>query len=283
MSLILDALRRSEQGDSPAVQVPTDISREQRPVDRRWILLPLLGCVLAGGIAGWLVRDAGADKTPISSPRATSSVSEAQRASPSVQTAADGADKAVISTAAVAEQASAGISESAANAPVTISSRPRADDVQIAALHRQMWADAASNPSPDRAAGVSDRNRRDRNETLEVEAAGENGSSIAPPIDLAAAMASAARELGEISLIPHSAVLLENLSQQQKDQVPTIVYTAHDFQENGSSTVELNRRRLGVGQRAGPITVSEILPDSVVLRVNGMTFRLRALNTWANL
>ena len=96
-------------------------------------------------------------------------------------------------------------------------------------------------------------------------------------------MASAARELGEISLIPHSAVLLENLSQQQKDQVPTIVYTAHDFQENGSSTVELNRRRLGVGQRAGPITVSEILPDSVVLRVNGMTFRLRALNTWANL
>ena len=64
MSLILDALRRSEQGDSPAVQVPTDISREQRPVDRRWILLPLLGCVLAGGIAGWLVRDAGADKAP---------------------------------------------------------------------------------------------------------------------------------------------------------------------------------------------------------------------------
>ena len=85
-----------------------------------------------------------------------------------------------------------------------------------------------------------------------MEAAGANGSSIAPPIDLAAAMARAARELGEISLIPHSAVLLENLSQQQKDQVPTIVYTAHDFQENGSSTVELNRTASGRRSACGP-------------------------------
>jgi hypothetical protein len=166
---------------------------------------------------------------------------------------------------------------------VVTDSRPRRDDAQIAALHQQMWADATSNPSPDRVASVSDSNQRDQNKALEAEAVGANASSIAPPIDLAAAMERAARELGESSLILHSAVLLENLSQQQKDQVPTIVYTEHDFQEDGSSTVELNRSRLGAGQRAGPITVSEILPDSVVLKVNGMKFRLRALNTWVNL
>lgn len=283
MSLILDALRRSEQGDSPAVQVPTDLSRERHPADRRWILLLLLGCLLVGGIAGWLGRGGGVDKAATPDLLRAPSVSGVQLAGPSGSRATGGADEAVISTTGVAGRASAARSESADDSPVKADARPRKDDVQIAVLHQQMWADAASNPSADRAATVSDSNRLDQSEALDVDAAGANVSSIAPPIDLAAAMESAARELGEASLIPHSAVLLENLSQQQKDQVPTIVYTEHDFQENGSSTVELNRRRLGAGQRTGPITISEILSDSVVLEVNGMTFRLRALNTWVNL
>ena len=283
MSLILDALRRSEQGDSPAVQVPTDISRERHPADRRWVLVLLLGCLLVGGIAGWLSRGAGVDKATTADLSPMPSVPGVPLAGPAVSRATGGADEVVISTTGVAGRASAERSKPAADGPMMTDSRPRRDDAQIAALHQQMWADATSNPSPDRVASVSDSNQRDQNKALEVEAVEANASSIAPPIDLAAAMERAARELGESSLILHSAVLLENLSQQQKDQVPTIVYTEHDFQEDGSSTVELNRSRLGAGQRAGPITVSEILPDSVVLKVNGMTFRLRALNTWVNL
>ena len=83
--------------------------------------------------------------------------------------------------------------------------------------------------------------------------------------------------------MPHPAVLLENLSQQQKDQIPTIVYTAHNFAAAGQSSVTLNQRQLRAGQRVGSIEVIEILPDSVILKDNGAVFRLRALNTWVNL
>ena len=76
---------------------------------------------------------------------------------------------------------------------------------------------------------------------------------------------------------------MENLSQQQKDQVPTIVYTAHDFANEGRSSVTLNQRQLREGDRVGSIEVIEILPDSVILKINGVVFRLRALNTWVNL
>ena len=283
MSLILDALRRSEQGDSPAVQMPTDISRERHPADRRWILVLLLGCLLVGGIAGWLSRGAGVDKATTADLSPMPSVPGVPLAGPSVSRATGGADEVVISTTGVAGRASAERSEPAADGPMMTDSRPRRDDAQIAALHQQMWADATSNPSPARVASVSDSNQRDQNKALEVEAVEANASSIAPPIDLVAAMERAARELGESSLILHSAVLLENLSQQQKDQIPTIVYSGHDYSSAGDSRVTLNNRQLRVGQRVATIQVIDILIDSVVLNVEGIEFRLRALNTWVNL
>ena len=110
-----------------------------------------------------------------------------------------------------------------------------------------------------------------------------DANSIAPPIDLVAAIERAAREVGEPSLVPHPTVLLENLSQQQKDQIPTIVYTEHVYAEGAAPLVELNGQRLQPGQRTGAFTVEDILVDSVILRVNGVSFRLRALNTWVNL
>ena len=45
----------------------------------------------------------------------------------------------------------------------------------------------------------------------------------------------------------------------------------------------LNQRRLREGERVGAIEVIEILSDSVILKINGVVFRLRALNTWVNL
>ena len=98
-----------------------------------------------------------------------------------------------------------------------------------------------------------------------------------------AAIERAAREVGEPNLVPHPTVLLENLSQQQKDGIPTIVYSEHVYAEGAAPSVELNGQRLRPGQRAGAITVEDILVDSVILRVNGVSFRLRALNTWVNL
>ena len=45
----------------------------------------------------------------------------------------------------------------------------------------------------------------------------------------------------------------------------------------------LNGQQLRVGQRVAAIRVVDILFDSVVLKVDDIEFRLRALNTWVNL
>ena len=167
----------------------------------------------------------------------------------------------------------------------------RAEDERIAALHQQMWSDAASlgaaegqgtEPSD---APISAAEKLDAPGLTDPAPATSSSSSpsIAPPIDLVAAIERAAREVGEPSLVPHPTVLLENLSQQQKDQIPTIVYTEHIYAEGAAPVVELNGQRLRPGQRTGAVTVEDILVDSVILRVNGVSFRLRALNTWVNL
>jgi hypothetical protein len=158
---------------------------------------------------------------------------------------------------------------------------PVVDQSSVANLNSQMWADADTDALTDFADGGPKQVVDAVSSTPEADE--EQAPSIAPPIDLAAAIEEAAQVLGESRLMPHPAVLLENLSQQQKDQVPTIVYSAHGFNAEGQSTVTLNQQQLGVGQRAGLIEVREILPDSVILKINGVVFRLRALNTWVNL
>lgn len=158
-----------------------------------------------------------------------------------------------------------------------------ADREQIKSLHQQMWADAQS----------TDLSQTESLEELAAAPVGRDAGeasqqvqknlSIAPPVDLAKAMENAARELGESTLMPHPVPLLESLSQQQKDRIPTIVYTNHDYNVLGASTVELNGKRLGAGQRTDGVVVEEILSDSVILSLQGTRFRLKALNTWVNL
>lgn len=93
----------------------------------------------------------------------------------------------------------------------------------------------------------------------------------------------AAKAVGEKSLVPNVATMIENLSQQQKDGIPTLIYSAHDFQIDGSATVNLNGQRLKVGQRVGQVLVKDILVDSVILENSGVSFRLTALNSWVNM
>ena len=89
--------------------------------------------------------------------------------------------------------------------------------------------------------------------------------------------------LGESPLEPHPAPLLENLSQQVKDNIPSIMYTRHVWGDDRTAEVMLNGQSLRVGQRHQGFVVKEILSDSVVLSWGGTDFRLRALNSWINL
>ena len=145
-----------------------------------------------------------------------------------------------------------------------------------------MWSDAEQMPSELPVSSSLSESAPQPNQALS-ETKDAASQSLAPPIDLAMAMQQAARAAGESTLVPHPVPLLENLSQQQKDRVPTIVYSDHVFAASDIASVELNGTRMLAGQQAGGIEVVEILTDSVILRAGGSEFRLRALNTWVNL
>ena len=102
-------------------------------------------------------------------------------------------------------------------------------------------------------------------------------------VDFAEILAQAQKELGVQPLVDSSEPLLETLSQQTKDQIPSLIYSEHNYSENGRSEVVLNGQSLTERQRVGPFTVVEILPDSVILRWRETQFRVRARNSWINM
>ena len=112
---------------------------------------------------------------------------------------------------------------------------------------------------------------------------GEGEAAAEDNLDIAELLRRAQSELGKPVLEPHDAPLLEDLSQQQKDGIPTLMYTLHDWVPGGPSRVVLNDQVLQVDQQHGGFRVEEILSDSVVLNWRGIRFRLRALNSWVNL
>ncbi len=83
-------------------------------------------------------------------------------------------------------------------------------------------------------------------------------------------------------MTPHPAPLLDRLSQQQKDRIPTLIYNEHSASTEPPSVV-INGERLLAGGRLNGITVVEVLADSVILSWDGIQFRLAALNSWVNL
>ena len=107
----------------------------------------------------------------------------------------------------------------------------------------------------------------------------EDGSAV----DFAEILAQAQKELGVQPLVESSEPLLETLSQQTKDQIPSLIYSEHNYSSNGRSEVVLNGQSLTERQRVGPFTVVEILSDSVILRWRETQFRVRARNSWINM
>ena len=295
MSLILDALRRSEDGGVAATPQPPLPAEQGRGLGKKWLGVVVLVCAGLGIAAGWIMRGGATDPmekeqvvslmsgSPLSDHGAASSElvrDDAMSSAPGPQLSPSTPLVSTADTSFVAPPQNNAGSDAA-----------RAENERIAALHQQMWSDAASLGTAEGQGTDQSGARISAAEKLAAPALTESATaassssspSIAPPIDLVAAIERAAREVGESNLVPHPTVLLENLSQHQKDQIPTIVYTEHVYAEGAAPLVELNGQRLRPGQRTGAITVEDILVDSVILRVNGVSFRLRALNTWVNL
>ena len=300
MSLILDALKRSEQTDSTIPYAPADAHQSAgasrlRPV----VAALLLGALLGVGVAMWFSRVLPDDAA---SPRAVASplgpMDSNQPGSPAADDQAKRLNRSSTEPVLSARTESRLLTDPSmrgmAAAPSDTSfpsslvdAGPTATARAVAELNAQMWSDSESADveAPDRAPETGGGESKapqlpdTRNASNEVAALG----TIAPPINLEAAIAEAANAVGERSLVPHAATMIENLSQQQKDDIPTLIYSAHEFQTDGSAAVELNGQRLKVGQRAGPVMIKDILVDSVILENSGVTFRLTALNSWINM
>ena len=300
MSLILDALKRSEQTDSTIPYAPADAHQSAgasrlRPV----VAALLLGALLGVGVAMWFSRVLPDDAA---SPRAVASplgpMDSNQQGSPAADDQPKRLNRSSTEPVLSARTESRLLTDPSmrgmAAAPSETSfpsslvdAGPTATARAVAELNAQMWSDSESADveAPDRAPETGGGESKapqlpdTRNASNEVAALG----TIAPPINLEAAIAEAANAVGERSLVPHAATMIENLSQQQKDDIPTLIYSAHEFQTDGSAAVELNGQRLKVGQRAGPVMIKDILVDSVILENSGVTFRLTALNSWINM
>jgi hypothetical protein len=295
MSLILDALRRSENGGVAASPQPPLPAEQGGGLGKKWLGVFVLVCVGLGIAAGWMMRGGATD--PMEKEQVVSPMSGSLSSSDSGVSSEPLRDDGMSSAPGTELSPSTPLASAAGTSLVAQpqnnagSDAAGAENERIAALHQQMWSDAASlgaaegRGAEQSGAPISAAEKLDAPTLTESAPATFSSSSpsIAPPIDLVAAIERAAREVGEPSLVPHPTVLLENLSQQQKDQIPTIVYAEHVYAEGAAPLVELNGQRLRPGQRTGAITVEDILVDSVILRVNGVSFRLRALNTWVNL
>ena len=298
MSLILDALRRSESGGVARNQQPPVAEEHTGGSGKKWLGVVFSVCVGLGIAAGWLMR--GGIAGSLIEEQVVSTVSRSLSSGDAVTTPKPPSVDAVLSAPGTELSPSTpwasttGASDAVPPQNNATAYAVEADNQRIAALHQQLWSDAASlskadgmrsdqNGAPNSAAEKSGVSAQSKQVSASSSSAVSDAPSIAPPIDLVAAIERTAREVGEPNLVPNPTVLLENLSQQQKDQIPTIVYTEHVYAEGAAPSVELNGQRLRPGQRVGGVTVEDVLADSVILRMNGVSFRLRALNTWVNL
>jgi general secretion pathway protein B len=103
-------------------------------------------------------------------------------------------------------------------------------------------------------------------------------------IDIEEVLAKTEEALKTSRLADHPAPFIADVSQQFKDDIPTMMYRHHDYSTKpGESYVILNGQTLRVGDMvSGGVKLEEILPDSIVLDFRGQQFRLRALNSWVN-
>jgi hypothetical protein len=245
-----------------------------------------LALVVAALVIGWLAWErwgaddgapaAAAGRQPGPAPAAkVASSPEVAAAAPAPRRAVVPGDGSRPAADAPSAERSATLETAPDPAVAALYANPPGDEATAAA---QTAAAPAGDGGPE-AAGQAEARR----ENAPGEVAGRTAVPPEETIDIEAVVARAREELGEPALAPHPAPLLADLSQQQKDAIPTLMYLRHDYVENGTSSVLINGETRRVGDRIGAVQVEEILRDSVVLRYRDTLFRLRALNSWVNL
>jgi hypothetical protein len=290
MSLILDALRRSEseQRNVPSISVSDEVANVSDQRKARALVLGAAALALLGLGFWWFgsgVSTSG-ESVERGAVRPDGAIEE-QVETPGLPIQPQDARQPVMPLAGI----------SLPSAPASPASQVEVldrvsviDTNELQALNQAMWRDAATAAESVVSEGGDAADvlgvpqlQADPEERLEPDPLAVTETLVTEPaVDLQEVMQRLALEVGETSLLPHPVALLDTLTQAQKDSVPTIIYSAHQY-GGDAAFVELNGNRLKEGERGDGIRVIEILPDSVILNVSGAEFRLKALNSWVNL
>ena len=289
MSLILDALNRSRQDKDSVPNLATHHTFDKMASGKRQYL-PWVALSVAVVIIGWLVIG-----RLFASPVSDIEVgAPTEQVSTNITTAGEPGSTEVKEDAAVEEQLVQPVVDSQvqdALEPVAVALAVDSLEPDIASVAIETTTPisppVAENPAV--AQLYQNRNVMDdapaqqRTSSAALDLYTDSGNE--EPIDIASVLQSAREEMKDASLDEHPVPLLSALSQQVKDDIPTLYYQRHDYSNNTSiSTVVMNSKTLKVGGNpVNGVKIEEILPDSVVLSYQGTQFRLRALNSWVNL
>ena len=295
MSMILDAIKRSKevdvQGDVPSVDTEHFVGSRHT---RGW-RIPVTGmaavCValilIGGGFyaASLFSRASGAASAPLVAP-APVPVSSLLPAGSGTSTP-ESAFGEVIQQPPKAK-GDVALRPVVINIPEQPIKAPKQNEAQLAKLYATMnEASDAAGKERSIGDGVIDISAGEdvaaSSASIQAIEANQSRTVEEPPLDFAEILAKAQSELGVSPLVESTEPLLETLSQQIKDDIPSLIYSAHDFRSTGRSRVVLNGESAGERQKVGVFTVVEILPDSVILRWRETQFRVRARNSWINM
>ena len=299
MSMILDAIKRSKESETITDGVPSVDTEHYIPSESNSRLPWIIAAVSVGLLLTVLLwqafapdetekaamsgdqqsaPDEGRNETstaPSSTPAAAEPASEPGGTAPSIASAVSTAAPTVAATTAD-EPPSVDVPIPDTRAESVVADLPArtattsGDDERLSALYAAMNQEESPTQTEPELAD-SEVEVRDVTESEE------------PRIDFVEILERAQREMGSTPLVESSVPMLDSLSQQTKDQIPSLIYNDHDYQELGESSVLMNGQTVRENQRVGPFVLVEILPDSAILRWRDVEFRLRARNSWINL
>ena len=313
MSMILDAIKRSKEAPAGSGSIPSlDTEHYAAPDSQFWqkgwvkSLALLVGVVLVVGSTVFFLAEtnespavssesdaplktaaegqkAGTSTTPPREDRGKTGVSQLPAIVEGVSVSS-GQTKSVMARGQSANKTRPIVIET--DLPSTAVNRPSPQE--LSSLYAAMNEEAAVSRESGAGAGVGAKTPvttlgAEANATSAKASEKSEETEETAAVDFADILAEAQRELGVRPLVESAEPLLETLSQQTKDLIPSLIYSEHNYSPNGRSEVVLNGQSLTERQRVGPFMVVEILPDSVILRWRETQFRVRARNSWINM
>ena len=76
---------------------------------------------------------------------------------------------------------------------------------------------------------------------------------------------------------------IKDLPLSMQENIPTLIYSEHNYLEGGASYIVINGQRLIEGNRiSGDLQLEKILSDGILMRLADRRLRMRALNSWLN-